>query len=172
MHSLCWLFCEETCQLVARCDKASLNQQILSRRVTCELWLTGEKQRGFPCGASCVLGIVGPPATHQLKSKASPLMSTLGCLIEAELGQLWVSSFLRTALKQERIREEGNCAHKLLREKQLGEYEVCMSSRPSCGFSQWTGSQFMKYSELKGTHRGHQDVLNVVTSHRPVSDAS
>lgn len=47
-------------------------------------------------------------------------MSTLWCLTEAELGQLWVSSFLRTALKQERIRE-GNFAQKLLREEELGE---------------------------------------------------
>lgn len=60
-----------------------------------------------------------PPAMHHLKSKASPLMSKLWCLTEAELGQLWVSSFLRIALKQERIREGGNFAQKWLREKQL-----------------------------------------------------
>lgn len=47
-------------------------------------------------------------------------MSTLWCLTEAELGQHWVSSFLRTALKQERIRE-GNFAQKLLREEESGE---------------------------------------------------
>lgn len=54
-HSLCCLFCEETCQLVARCDTTPLNQQILSRRVTSEPWLTGDKQTGIPCGASCDL---------------------------------------------------------------------------------------------------------------------
>lgn len=73
------------------------------------------------CLRSSLWCTVVPPAAHQLKIKASSLMSTLWCLTEAELGQHWVSSFLRTALKQERIREEGNFAQKLLREEESGE---------------------------------------------------
>lgn len=124
---------------MARCDKTSLNQQILSRRVTCELWLTGEKQPSplwcKPCFRSSLWCSQVPPATHQLKSKASALMSKLWHFTEAELGQLWVSSFLMPALKEGENKGGRKFCSEVVERKAVGKYEIHVSGCSSCGFS-------------------------------------